>query len=55
MHRQIRARVEHLIARLKDWQILQQCRRRSEAINHRSQIITGLWNLKTRNQLRVNP
>lgn len=33
-HRRIRARVEHVIARLKDWQILRQCRRRGDAINH---------------------
>ena len=54
-HRRIRARVEHVIARLKDWQILRQCRRRGDAINHSLQIIAGLWNLKTHNQLRVNP
>ncbi|ASL18417.1 transposase family protein [Mycobacterium intracellulare] len=30
-HRRIRARVEHVIARLKDWQILRQCRRRGQA------------------------
>jgi hypothetical protein len=34
VHRRIRARVEHAIARLKDWQILRQCRRRGEAIHH---------------------
>ncbi len=53
-HRHIRARVEHVSARLKDWQILRQCRRRGDAINHSLQIIAGLWNLKTRNQLWVN-
>jgi DDE superfamily endonuclease len=52
-HRRIRARVEHVIARLKDWQVLRQCRRRAEAINHSLQIIAGLWNLKTHKQLRV--
>jgi hypothetical protein len=46
-------RVEHVITRLKDWLILRQCRRRGEAINHSLQIIAGLWNLKTDNQLRV--
>ncbi|MCW2630300.1 transposase [Mycobacterium sp.] len=51
--RRIRARVEHVIARLKDWQILRQCRRRGDAINHSLHIIAGLWNLKIRNQLRV--
>ncbi|ORC03654.1 hypothetical protein B1T48_22885 [Mycobacterium persicum] len=53
-HRKIRARVEHVIARLKDWQILRQCRRHGNAINQNLQIITGLWNLKTHKQLRVN-
>jgi Transposase DDE domain len=53
VHRKIRARVEHVIARLKDWQILRQCRRRGDAINHALHIVAGLWNLKTRNQLRV--
>jgi hypothetical protein len=38
-HRRIRARVEHVIARLKDWQILRQCRRRGHPINHSLQII----------------
>jgi hypothetical protein len=52
-HRRIRARVEHVIARLKDWQIPRQCRRRGDAINHSLHIIAGLWNLKTPDQLRV--
>ncbi|MGH3971050.1 MAG: hypothetical protein ACRDTV_23820 [Mycobacterium sp.] len=52
-HRWIRACVEHVIARLKDWQIPRQCRRRGYAINHHREIIAGLWHLKTRNQLRV--
>jgi DDE superfamily endonuclease len=52
-HRRIRARVEHVPARLKDWQILRQCRRRGHSINHSLQIIARLWNLKTHNQLRV--
>lgn len=54
VHRRIRARVEHVIARLKDWQILRQCRRHGEAINHSLHIVAGLWNLKTRDQLRVS-
>jgi hypothetical protein len=52
-HRQIRARVEHVLAPLKDWQIPRQCRRRGHAINHSLHIIAGLWNIKTHNQLRV--
>ena len=51
-HLRIRARVEHVVARLKDWQVLRQCRRRGEAINI-LHIITGLWNLKTHKPLRV--
>lgn len=43
----------HVIAGPKDWQMLQQCRQRGEAINHNLQIIAHLWNLKTPNQLRV--
>jgi hypothetical protein len=53
-HRRIRARVEHVIARIKDWQILRQCRRRGQAINHSLHIVAGLWNLKNQGQLRVN-
>ena len=49
----ILARVEHVIARLKDWQILRQCRRRGHAINHTLHIVAGLWNLQTHHQLRV--
>lgn len=52
--RRIRARVENIIARIKDWQILRQCRRRDQAINHSVQIVAGLWNLKACGRLRVN-
>lgn len=53
-HRRIRTEVEHVIARLKDWQCLRQFRRRgSDTINQTLQAIAGLWNLK-RGQLRVN-
>jgi hypothetical protein len=52
-HTRTSARVEHVIARLKDQQILRQCRRRGDAINHSPHIIAGHCNLKTRNQLRV--
>jgi hypothetical protein len=46
-HRRIRARAEHVIASIKNCQILRQCRRRSEAINHSLQIVGRLWNLKS--------
>jgi hypothetical protein len=52
-HRRIRARVQHVIARLKDRHILRQCPR-GQAINHSLQTFAGPWNLKTHNQLRVN-
>lgn len=51
-HRLIGARVEHIIARLKDWRILRRYRHRGNAINHSLRIVTGLWNLKSRRQLR---
>lgn len=54
-HRHIRARVEHVIASIKDWQILRQCRPPGNAINHSLQTVTGLWNPKVSNQLRVTP
>jgi hypothetical protein len=38
----IRARIENVIVRLKDWQILRQRRRRDDAVNHALHIITGL-------------
>jgi len=41
-HRRVRAGVEHVLARLKDWQILRQCRRRGHAINNALHIIAGL-------------
>jgi len=53
-HRRIRARVEHVIAQLKDWQILRQCRRRGDAINHSLHINTRLWNLNNQARLRAN-
>ena len=52
-HHSTHRRVQHFIARLKDWRILRQCGR-SQAINHSIQIIAGLWNIKTHNQLRIN-
>lgn len=54
MHRRVTARVEHVRAPLKDWQILRQSCRRGHTINHARHIIAGLWNLKTHKPLRVN-
>ncbi|MFI6359176.1 transposase family protein [Streptomyces sp. NPDC050743] len=44
--RKRRAIAEHTIARLKDHQILRQCRRRGEAINHAVAGVAALHNLK---------
>jgi hypothetical protein len=46
--------VEHVIARLKNWQILRQRRSHAEAINHSLQITAELWNSKTHKQSRIS-
>jgi hypothetical protein len=43
-HRRLRARIEHILARMKDWQILRQCRRRGDAINPAARAVAYLWN-----------
>ena len=45
-HRRRRARIEHIPARMKDWQILRQCRRRGNAINLAARAVAYLWNTK---------
>ena len=45
-HRRHRARIEHVLARMKDWQILRQCRRRGNAINLAARAVAYLWNAK---------
>jgi hypothetical protein len=45
-HRRRRARIEHILARMKDWQILRQCRRRGNAINLATPAVDYLWNPK---------
>ncbi|MGW2938119.1 transposase [Streptomyces sp. NPDC001156] len=44
--RKRRAAAEHTIARLNDHQILRQCRRRSDAVNHAVAGVAALHNLK---------
>ncbi|MGI5136020.1 transposase family protein [Streptomyces sp. CA-106110] len=44
--RKRRAVAEHALARLKDHQILRQCRRRGNAINHAVAGVAALHNLK---------
>ena len=51
-HKRLRATVEHMLARLKDWAILRQCRRKADSLNQILKIVSGLHNL--RQQLRVN-
>ena len=51
-HRRIRARIEHVIARLKDWQILRQCRRRGPAIGFALRAVAYLYNVRL--DLRLN-
>jgi hypothetical protein len=53
VHRRIGARVEHVIARLKDSHRHRQYHRRGDAIKQSLHIIAGLWNLKTHKQSRV--
>jgi hypothetical protein len=43
---QVRATVEHDLARLKDWQILRQCRRRGNAIAQALRSVAYLYNLR---------
>lgn len=45
-HRRIRARIEHVLARMKDWQILRQCRRKGDGINQAVRAVAYLHNLR---------
>ena len=45
-HKRLRARIEHILARMKDRQMLRQCRRRGNAINLATRCIAFLWNLR---------
>lgn len=45
-HKRLRARTEHVLARMKNWQMLRQCRRRGNAINLAARYIAFLWNLR---------
>jgi hypothetical protein len=46
-HRQVRARVEHVFARMKNWKILRDCRRRGNGLIHAAQGIALMHNLAT--------
>ncbi len=44
-HKQVRARVEHVFARMKTWQILRDCRLRGDGVHHAMRGIARLHNL----------
>ena len=44
-HRKVRARVEHVFARMKNWKILRDCRRRGDGVKHAARGIARMHNL----------
>ena len=44
-HRQVRARVEHVLARIKNWKILRDCRRRGKGVQHAAHNLARMHNL----------
>jgi Transposase DDE domain/Helix-turn-helix of DDE superfamily endonuclease len=44
-HRRVRARVEHVFARMKNWKILRDCRRRGAGVAHAARGIALMHNL----------
>nr|WP_107912430.1 transposase family protein [Streptomyces chartreusis] len=44
-HRKVRARVEHVIGRMKNYKILRDCRQRSEGLHHTVQAMAHMRNL----------
>ncbi|MFI5673044.1 transposase [Streptomyces sp. NPDC051704] len=44
-HRQVRARVEHVFARMKTWKILRDCRLKGDGVHHAMRGIARLHNL----------
>ncbi len=44
-HKQVRARVEHVFARMKTWKILRDCRLRGDGVHHAMLGIARLHNL----------
>lgn len=44
-HRRVRARVEHVLARMKNWKILRDCRRRGTGLAHAARGIALMHNL----------
>jgi hypothetical protein len=44
-HRRVRARVEHVIGRLKNYKILRDCRQRADGLHHAVQAVAHMHNL----------
>ncbi len=44
-HKQVRARVEHVFARMKNWKILRDCRLKGDGVHHAMLGIARLHNL----------
>ncbi len=44
-HKQVRARVEHVFARMKTWKILRDCRLKGDGVHHAMRGIARLHNL----------
>ncbi|MER6221120.1 transposase family protein [Streptomyces sp900105755] len=44
-HRKVRARVEHVIGRMKNYKILRDCRQRGNGLHHAVQAVTHMHNL----------
>ncbi|WP_018349739.1 transposase family protein, partial [Longispora albida] len=44
-HRKVRARIEHVIGRLKDWKILRDCRLKHDGLWHAIRAIAHMHNL----------
>ena len=44
-HRKVRARVEHVIGRMKNYKILRDCRQRGEGLHHAVQAVAHMHNL----------
>ncbi|TXS51995.1 hypothetical protein EAO75_09275 [Streptomyces sp. uw30] len=44
-HRKVRARVEHVIGRMKNYKILRDCRQRGDGLHHAVQAVAHMHNL----------
>ncbi len=44
-HRKLRARVEHVIGRLKNYKILRDCRQHADGLHHAVQAVAHMHNL----------